>query len=177
MRPFLFVLAWIKCGLPPPSAPSLWDGLLSASDRILVLGATNRPSDIDSAILRRMPKRFAVGLPDTEQRFKILSLVRHSPLSLQLFTYPIILLNPLPDAQRYSIRTQFSSPSPRRTLSRIIRIRLTWALSERCHVTRTRVRATNSDEWRSSRKRPAWGVYTSSLPSLLYFHLWTVLFI
>jgi len=46
-----------------------------------VLGATNRPMDIDSAILRRMPKRFAVGLPDVEQRFNILSLVRF-PLRL-----------------------------------------------------------------------------------------------
>lgn len=41
----------------------------------MVLGATNRPMDIDPAILRRMPKRFAVGLPNAEQRFKILSLV------------------------------------------------------------------------------------------------------
>ncbi|KAL0960575.1 hypothetical protein HGRIS_005609 [Hohenbuehelia grisea] len=55
---------------------TLWDGLLSATDRILVLGATNRPNDIDSAILRRMPKRFAVGLPNVEQRRKILKLVR-----------------------------------------------------------------------------------------------------
>ena len=54
---------------------SLWDGLLSGTDRILVLGATNRPNDIDSAILRRMPKRFAVGLPDLQQRIRILSLV------------------------------------------------------------------------------------------------------
>ncbi|KAJ8586226.1 AAA-domain-containing protein [Rhizopogon salebrosus TDB-379] len=52
-----------------------WDGLTSGSDRILVLGATNRPGDIDPAILRRMPKRFAVGLPDADQRFKILSLM------------------------------------------------------------------------------------------------------
>ena len=54
---------------------SLWDGLLSGTDRILVLGATNRPNDIDSAILRRMPKRFAVGLPGLQQRTRILSLV------------------------------------------------------------------------------------------------------
>ncbi|KAF9523407.1 ATPase [Crepidotus variabilis] len=54
---------------------TLWDGLLSGSDRILVLGATNRPNDIDSAILRRMPKRFAVGLPNMEQRTRILTLM------------------------------------------------------------------------------------------------------
>ncbi|KAF7974288.1 hypothetical protein HWV62_29839 [Athelia sp. TMB] len=61
---------------------TLWDGLLSASDRILVLGATNRPNDIDSAILRRMPKRFPVGLPDIEQRQKILTLMlKDTPLT------------------------------------------------------------------------------------------------
>ncbi|PSR79566.1 hypothetical protein PHLCEN_2v6977 [Hermanssonia centrifuga] len=54
---------------------TLWDGLLSSTDRILVLGATNRPNDIDSAILRRMPKRFSVGLPDLDQRLKILTLL------------------------------------------------------------------------------------------------------
>lgn len=54
---------------------TLWDGLLSSTDRIVVLGATNRPNDIDSAILRRMPKRFSVGLPNHDQRLKILTLI------------------------------------------------------------------------------------------------------
>lgn len=51
---------------------TLWDGLVN-SGRVLVLGATNRPSDIDSAFLRRMPKRFSIGLPNAEQRTKILN--------------------------------------------------------------------------------------------------------
>ena len=54
---------------------TLWDGLTSSNDRILVLGATNRPADIDAAILRRMPKRYAVGLPDPAQRKKILAIM------------------------------------------------------------------------------------------------------
>jgi len=54
---------------------TLWDGLTSSTDRIMVLGATNRPNDIDSAILRRLPKRYAVSLPSAAQREKILSLM------------------------------------------------------------------------------------------------------
>ncbi|KAI8800135.1 P-loop containing nucleoside triphosphate hydrolase protein [Cladochytrium replicatum] len=55
---------------------SLWDGLSTGdSTRIVVLGATNRPNDIDKAILRRMPKRFAVKLPDSEQRLRILRIL------------------------------------------------------------------------------------------------------
>lgn len=41
----------------------------------MVLGATNRPNDIDAAILRRMPKRYAVHLPDAAQREKILKIM------------------------------------------------------------------------------------------------------
>lgn len=53
---------------------TLWDGLTS-DGRVLVLGATNRPNDIDSAILRRLPKRFAVSLPAAPERRKILELM------------------------------------------------------------------------------------------------------
>ncbi|KAH6801337.1 P-loop containing nucleoside triphosphate hydrolases superfamily protein, partial [Perilla frutescens var. hirtella] len=53
-----------------------WDGLKSKeSQRILVLGATNRPFDLDDAVLRRMPKRIYVGLPDVENRSKILKVL------------------------------------------------------------------------------------------------------
>ncbi|KAI7169977.1 hypothetical protein KC360_g7151 [Hortaea werneckii] len=56
-----------------------WDGLASATraeggQRIVVLGATNRVADIDEAILRRMPKKFPVGLPGREQRRRIFEL-------------------------------------------------------------------------------------------------------
>ncbi|EJU03064.1 AAA-domain-containing protein [Dacryopinax primogenitus] len=61
---------------------TLWDGLTSSDEtRVLVLGATNRPEDIDPAIYRRLPKRFGVGLPDASQRQKILELMlRNTPL-------------------------------------------------------------------------------------------------
>lgn len=59
---------------------TLWDGLTSSNSagmpaRIVVLGATNRINDIDEAILRRMPKKFPVPLPETEQRRRILQLI------------------------------------------------------------------------------------------------------
>ena len=43
---------------------TLWDGLTSNdNNRILIIGATNRPQDVDSAILRRMPALFNIGMP------------------------------------------------------------------------------------------------------------------
>lgn len=57
----------------------LWDGLATTQGAtIIVMGATNRPKDLDRAILRRMPAQFVIGSPDTEQRFKILQLVLES---------------------------------------------------------------------------------------------------
>lgn len=55
---------------------TLWDGLTGSNERILVMGATNRPTDIDAAFLRRMPKRFAVPMPGRQERLNILKLVR-----------------------------------------------------------------------------------------------------
>ncbi|KAF6162131.1 hypothetical protein GIB67_008260 [Kingdonia uniflora] len=50
-----------------------WDGLLSKpGEGILVLAATNRPFDLDEAIIRRFERRIMVGLPSVENRELIL---------------------------------------------------------------------------------------------------------
>ncbi|KAJ3352707.1 hypothetical protein HDU83_007777 [Entophlyctis luteolus] len=51
---------------------SEWDGLNSRNRGVIVLGATNRPFDLDDAVLRRMPRRVLVDLPTEEQRKEIL---------------------------------------------------------------------------------------------------------
>lgn len=54
----------------------LWDGLFTnSSTSVLVLGATNRPQDLDKAILRRMPAQFHIGTPLEVQRLAILHLI------------------------------------------------------------------------------------------------------
>ncbi|MCD7449583.1 hypothetical protein HAX54_000648 [Datura stramonium] len=50
-----------------------WDGLLTKTgEKILVLAATNRPFDLDEAIIRRFERRIMVGLPSVENRQMIL---------------------------------------------------------------------------------------------------------
>lgn len=57
---------------------SEWDGLnsgtngIAGSDRVIVIGSTNRPFDLDEAVLRRFPRRILVDLPDLETRAEIL---------------------------------------------------------------------------------------------------------
>ena len=53
-----------------------WDGLTTEDDtRIIVLGATNLPNALDPAVLRRLPKRYPVGLPNAVQRRKIFDIL------------------------------------------------------------------------------------------------------
>nr|GEU69604.1 ATPase, AAA-type, core [Tanacetum cinerariifolium] len=53
-----------------------WDGLRTKErERVLVLGATNRPFDLDEAVIRRLPRRLMVNLPDASNREKILRVI------------------------------------------------------------------------------------------------------
>uniref|UniRef100_UPI00398EEF25 outer mitochondrial transmembrane helix translocase n=1 Tax=Pristiophorus japonicus TaxID=55135 RepID=UPI00398EEF25 len=55
---------------------SLWDGLdTDFNCQVIVMGATNRPQDLDTAILRRMPTRFHINQPNIKQRELILDLI------------------------------------------------------------------------------------------------------
>ncbi|CAG9859112.1 unnamed protein product [Phyllotreta striolata] len=62
---------------------SLWDGLITDSNcTVIVMGATNRPQDLDRAILRRMPATFHVPMPNVAQRTQIIRLIlENEPVS------------------------------------------------------------------------------------------------
>mmetsp|Transcript_84271 Transcript_84271/g.272759 ORF Transcript_84271/g.272759 Transcript_84271/m.272759 type:complete len:489 (-) Transcript_84271:284-1750(-) len=50
------------------------DGVGKSSSQILILGATNTPWDLDTAIRRRFEKRVYIPLPDAEARTRLLDL-------------------------------------------------------------------------------------------------------
>ncbi|PPR91869.1 hypothetical protein GOBAR_AA28808 [Gossypium barbadense] len=55
---------------------ALWDGFTTDQNaRVLVLGATNRPAELDEAILRRFSQVFEIGKPDCDDREKILKVI------------------------------------------------------------------------------------------------------
>lgn len=43
--------------------------------QVMVLAATNRPSELDEAILRRLPQAFEIGIPDSRERTAILKVI------------------------------------------------------------------------------------------------------
>ncbi|KAI8891118.1 AAA-domain-containing protein [Backusella circina FSU 941] len=52
-----------------------WDGLMSDNQGVIVMAATNRPFDLDDAVLRRMPRRILVDLPNQQDRAEILKIL------------------------------------------------------------------------------------------------------
>ncbi|KAG0559507.1 hypothetical protein KC19_10G110500 [Ceratodon purpureus] len=62
-----------------------FDGVMSnENDRVIVMGATNRPEELDSAVRRRLVKRIYVPLPDAEARRALLkNLLKGDDYALQ----------------------------------------------------------------------------------------------
>ncbi|XP_009775966.1 uncharacterized protein LOC107803714 [Nicotiana tabacum] len=55
---------------------ALWDGFTTDQNaRVMVLAATNRPSELDEAILRRLPQAFEIGFPERRERIEILKVI------------------------------------------------------------------------------------------------------
>ncbi|XP_068329014.1 uncharacterized protein [Pyrus communis] len=55
---------------------ALWDGFTTDQNaRVMVLAATNRPSELDEAILRRLPQAFEIGIPNQRERADILKVI------------------------------------------------------------------------------------------------------
>eukprot|EP00597_Dinobryon_sp_UTEXLB2267_P004109 CAMPEP_0170059922 /NCGR_PEP_ID=MMETSP0019_2-20121128/2031_1 /TAXON_ID=98059 /ORGANISM="Dinobryon sp., Strain UTEXLB2267" /LENGTH=467 /DNA_ID=CAMNT_0010265319 /DNA_START=2439 /DNA_END=3842 /DNA_ORIENTATION=+ len=49
----------------------LWDDLARSGTKVVVIGSTNRPQDLDAAIQRRFERSFLLGLPDLAARTDI----------------------------------------------------------------------------------------------------------
>ncbi|XP_047233199.1 outer mitochondrial transmembrane helix translocase isoform X1 [Girardinichthys multiradiatus] len=70
---------------------SLWDGMDTDHHcQVIIMGATNRPQDLDSAILRRMPTRFHINQPSERQREDILRLILRNENVEKAFNFQLV---------------------------------------------------------------------------------------
>ena len=53
----------------------LWDGLINDGSRVMVIGASNRPQDLDAAIQRRFERSFLIALPNHKSRIEVLKVM------------------------------------------------------------------------------------------------------
>ncbi|BDA45630.1 Fidgetin-like protein 1 [Coccomyxa sp. Obi] len=61
-----------------------FDGVANGSERIVVIGATNRPQELDDAVRRRLVKRIYIPMPDADARLQLLEhLLRGQPVNLR----------------------------------------------------------------------------------------------
>ncbi|RMZ90614.1 hypothetical protein DV736_g2176, partial [Chaetothyriales sp. CBS 134916] len=59
-----------------------WDGMSNDSGSAFIMVATNRPMDLDDAVLRRLPRRLLIDLPTEQDRLEILKIhLRHEKLA------------------------------------------------------------------------------------------------
>ena len=82
----------------------------NSQDRVLVMGATNRPYELDNAALRRFPKRIYIGLPDFQTRVSMITkLLNSQPHTLS--SYQISELARLTDGYSGSDLTALAKDS------------------------------------------------------------------
>lgn len=53
----------------------LWDNIKTQKHKILVMGASNRPQDMDAAITRRFDRSYLIALPDSESRIEVFKVI------------------------------------------------------------------------------------------------------
>jgi SpoVK/Ycf46/Vps4 family AAA+-type ATPase len=66
---------------------SLWDQVLSAKCSITIIGATNRPQELDPAIQRRFERSYLIGIPDFKARKEIFKLVLRNTILESKFSF------------------------------------------------------------------------------------------
>ncbi|KAK4544084.1 hypothetical protein LTR36_004582 [Oleoguttula mirabilis] len=102
-----------------------WDGLASSttnggSQRICILGATNRIQDIDEAILRRLPKKFPISLPNAGQRRQIFELtLKDTKIDRRASSSPSRRRGPEQQQQQQQQQQQGPPPFDLNTLVRV----------------------------------------------------------